>query len=390
MRSTQSDTVPFPETQASVLLDLVRGTAAIMVLIEHIRNLMFVPWKDVTGQRALWFPFYLVTGAGHQAVVLFFLLSGYLVSSTVLRARAQGRWSWKSYSEHRLVRLWIVLWPALLLGLLLDSIGSRLPHAEWLYVGRHGSGMLQNAAQHLGLSTLAGNAVFLQTIFVDTLGTNGALWSLSNEFWYYVIFPLGLIALRGPARVATRIVFAILAVAIAVMVGREILLAFPIWLLGAALNLVKPGTFHRWVLLPVVPVFLALFFAHTYYGLERDYALAIVGFVLLATLLGFRQRAQAGASTKISRNLARFSYTLYLVHTPFLVLIAGLLIQQPWQPGAGHFVTAVAVLLATLLYAWIIASFTEFHTDAVRRTVSRWFARRGPPLWNRKLKTEQI
>jgi hypothetical protein len=34
-----------------------------------------------------------------------------------------------------------------------------------------------------------GNMGFLQGIFVHTAGTNLALWSLANEFWYYIAFP---------------------------------------------------------------------------------------------------------------------------------------------------------------------------------------------------------
>lgn len=362
------------------MLDLFRGVAALMVLIEHGRNLMFVPWRDLTVPRGPWFPFYLLSGAGHQAVVIFFLLSGYLISSSIFRARARGQWSWRSYSEHRLVRLWIVLLPALVLGLLLDNIGSRLPRAEWLYFGDHASGMLQNAAQHLGWFDFAGNAVFLQTIFVNTLGTNGALWSLSNEFWYYVLFPLALISLRGPAGPFRRVLFGVVAIIVGITIGRPIMSAFPIWLLGAALNFVNPKILSRWLLIPVLPAFLALFFVRTSLGLARDYALAAVSFLLLAILLGLRQRAKADITTKLSRNLARFSYTLYLVHTPFLVLVVGFLVEHPLQPSAIRFFLFALILAAALLYAWIVASLTEFHTDSVRRSVSRLLDRRGLAL----------
>ena len=36
---------------------------------------------------------------------------------------------------------------------------------------------------HTTIAIFFGNAAFLQTIWVPYLGSNGALWSLSNEFW---------------------------------------------------------------------------------------------------------------------------------------------------------------------------------------------------------------
>ena len=68
-----------------------------------------------------------------------------------------------------------------------------------------------------------GSMAFLQTIYIPTFGSNGPMWSLSNEFWYYIVFPL--VAWLGPARVF----------AIGKIVGLSILLAhimmLPTWLL---------------------------------------------------------------------------------------------------------------------------------------------------------------
>ena len=44
-------------------------------------------------------------------------------------------------------------------------------------------------AQALTAPVFLGNAAFLQRILVPELGTNGPLWSLANEFWYYLLFP---------------------------------------------------------------------------------------------------------------------------------------------------------------------------------------------------------
>src|ERR1700722_6088811 len=102
----------FQSTVASVLLDALRGVAALLVCIDHWRYLLFIDYPQLTFHRKLLFLPYAMCTMGHQAVVVFFVLSGYLVGGHVLRARETGRWSWSVYLIQRGVRLWPVLVPA--------------------------------------------------------------------------------------------------------------------------------------------------------------------------------------------------------------------------------------------------------------------------------------
>ena len=72
-----------------------------------------------------------------------------------------------------------------------------------------------------------GNLFFLQTIFVPPFGSNAPLWSLSFEFWYYLLFPLCLFALSRGNQVVSGRFCALAAVAVAALVGRNIMLSFP-------------------------------------------------------------------------------------------------------------------------------------------------------------------
>ena len=74
--------------------------------------------------------FYFATGLGHQAVVVFFVLSGYLVGGSVLTAYQSGRWSWAAYALRRLTRLWVVLLPALIITLAVDGLGHTWFHIQ--------------------------------------------------------------------------------------------------------------------------------------------------------------------------------------------------------------------------------------------------------------------
>jgi peptidoglycan/LPS O-acetylase OafA/YrhL len=150
---------------------------------------------------------------------------------------------------------------------------------------------------------------------------------------------------------------------------------FPIWLLGAALlNLPRPPLSNslRWLAVATyLPIIFLCTRLHGLLGLGADYILAVSTAALMWTLLTASQTAPAAAAgVRFSRSLARFSYTLYVVHFPLLTLIAALVVgDRRWQPTPAHVSAALGVLAVTLAYAYAIASITEFHTDRVRRWV---------------------
>src|SRR6202030_2366669 len=76
---------------------------------------------------------YFLTGFGHQAVMVFFVLSGFLISSSVMSSQMSGTWSWRDYAINRSSRLYVVLIPGLLFGLLWDKLGSSLFSSTGIY-----------------------------------------------------------------------------------------------------------------------------------------------------------------------------------------------------------------------------------------------------------------
>ena len=71
-------------------LDLIRGCSALLVCLSHLRNAMFVDYSALVHPNMAIKVFYAVTSFGHQAVMVFFVLSGYFVGGAVLRAGAVG------------------------------------------------------------------------------------------------------------------------------------------------------------------------------------------------------------------------------------------------------------------------------------------------------------
>lgn len=370
---------PLRGSASSDHLDLVRGIAAIAVLLGHLRNLFFVDFSQSAGNSNPLVKFvYFVTGFSHYAVMIFFVLSGFLVGGTVLRGRIDGTWSWKLYSTNRLTRLWIVLIPALLLGAIWDHFGIRIFGTSGIYggVARANIGIAA-VPPRLSASVMLGNALFLQNILTPTFGSNGPLWSLSYEFWYYVLFPLMVLAFPVRGKTTRSIfIYAIAALAVVFFIGQEIALYFLIWLLGAAINLAPEGSGARgsiWIVVTTGAVVLLVAVLRFKPGTTEysDFFVGIASTVLIFALVRSRARSTAGLYSRVARRLAGFSYTLYVVHLPALVFISAWLVpQRRWQPDLVHVAIVIALGICALAYAFAIAQLTEYRTDAVRSRVT--------------------
>ena len=110
----------------SSVLDAARWMAALCVVTAHASSRILVPFQELGDAPLLAHAFYAVNGFGHTAVVVFFVLSGYLVGGKGVVAAAQGRFDTRSYLAARVARLHAVLLPALLLTWGADAASNAL------------------------------------------------------------------------------------------------------------------------------------------------------------------------------------------------------------------------------------------------------------------------
>jgi peptidoglycan/LPS O-acetylase OafA/YrhL len=221
-------------------LDLLRGCAALLVLTGHLRAYVFQNFNEAMaagmGSGLLVKAFYFATSLGHQAVIVFFALSGFLVGGKAVEDILVRRFSWSRYLLRRLTRLWIVIVPALLFTLVLDKTAMSL--AATGYDGRfyqmYASGPRADVPISHSFLTWLGNVAFLQTIVVPCFGSNGPLWSLANEFWYYMLFPLGFWVIAARAGIATKLAGAVLLTVLVAFLPYWLLQGGFVWGAGAA------------------------------------------------------------------------------------------------------------------------------------------------------------
>ena len=368
-----TETAPGTERGAYFWMDCLRFGAATAVVLEHARDLLFLTNAEAHTSAAAWKLFYFLTGFGHEAVMVFFVLSGFWISSAVDRRADRGDF-WPQYMVDRMSRLMIVIVPALLLGGLLDlaSLALHSPYA----LGQSGALTLQEDIRpDLGLAVLLGNALFLQTIAVHTFGSNGPLWSLANEFWYYLWFPALLLTVQ---RKRPSLALASFAVA---LIAPSFLEGFVVWLMGAGLyHLDKRQTEPAGMagaarlLLPGTAAVLACALAVArlqHLGRASDLVVGGAFALFLWSLL----RANP-APLRLARPVARFgaaaSFSLYATHLPMLVLLATIVPPGGRSPpDLVRLAEFAATVLILLLFARGFAWATEGRTGLLRSALRR-------------------
>lgn len=363
----------------SAWLDLFRALAAFAVLWSHARTLFLA---SATGTEPLWVKaLYVLSGYGRPAVMVFFVLSGYLVGGTVIRACRDGRWSWGDYLLRRGTRLYVVLIPALVLTLCWDY-GERV-RSEGLTPNNDtaiANIRSETIREHTSAAIFAGNVMFLQDAFVPPLGSNTPLWSLTNEFWYYLVFPMIWLAVSGRGfRTSTRIAYLATAALIFILLGRSIALYFLVWLLGVGVALLPEIRFlrvsgPRW-LCALASVGVGLVAPRFVHALPEEWQLFARGMLvgiafasLLYCLKHNHRPTSAPTFQRVAAFFADFSYTLYLVHLPPLIFLrACWTYEVAWPPVLFSWLLVGAIVLAVVLYAYLISLVTERQTDPLRR-----------------------
>jgi peptidoglycan/LPS O-acetylase OafA/YrhL len=238
----------------SDLLDLSRWVAAFLVVVEHLRSFLFTDRGAQGALGGIAQVFYFLTGFGHSAVMVFFVMSGFLVGGKVLDRLRSDAFSWPKYIVDRLSRLYAVYVLALLLGCALDFLGYHYFNRFGLYDESFaGRIAVINHDFHQSLTPwiFLLNLIMCQTILGPVMGSNGPLWSLANESWYYLAGPL-LFALLFQKKVWFRLAGTMGLAAIIWFLPWPILIYSIVWLLGAGLYFLnRRAAVPLWVSLPI-------------------------------------------------------------------------------------------------------------------------------------------
>lgn len=325
-----------------VELDGLRGLAALSVLGHHF---LFV--YDI---RPRWFEIPLA--AGHEAVMLFFMLSGFVLSLPYWNGRRDAGYA--GYIVRRAFRIYVPYAAAVAVAVIGDLLWGHklLPLDSWYYLTWQSKVTL-----HLVLNQLA---------MSPSPELNTAFWSLRYEVQFSIALPL-MLALLSRLRLLAGLMGCVFVVSIATLLQRqgvadhfswlETIRYMPIFLAGALLARDRVHVQTLWNgLWPALRLLFVLTAGSLYWGYEH-YLLRLAhldalqrsltvcgaaGILIVSLNVENIRRILCGS---VCEYLGRISFSVYLIHgTVLFALINNLYwrLSRPWM-GTLFIVLSIAL-----------------------------------------------
>ncbi len=354
-------------------LDWLRFAAALLVMLNHLRVNQFESFSKVACESGvLKTIFFSVTRVGLEAVVVFFVLSGFLVGGVSLARSWQGKFAIGRYALDRFTRIYVPFVPALMATIVIYLwFGLSVDWREAFI-----------------------NLISLQGVLGPPFSANTSLWSLSYEVWFYIAGGAALVLFSSSARHRWAAALLVLA---SVYVFATLSAAYLcVWLLGAAAYFARrsskvilcaagfPVAIGGLVLMQLTSVSGEVDLA-AFKWMGRAAPLLLFGLGLgLLVAAACQVRDNPAAKRKVFQLgtwLAGFSYTLYLMHIPLIVVMeqAGWL-QRLTALDLKTFLVFSMNAALILLFSWLFYLPFERNTDRIRKWLRGLLATRASRL----------
>jgi peptidoglycan/LPS O-acetylase OafA/YrhL len=370
----------------SPFLDFLRASAAFLVVIGHARHLLFASITTVDHPGLMLKVFWLVTVLKHEAVIVFFVLSGFLVGGSILKAMGKSSFSLVDYLIARFARIYIVYVPALIVTAVAFWIGRN-------YLTDFGGDTIRplfDQAQPYfgGLGGTLCHLVDVQGYLCTEWKENPALWSLGYEWVLYLFAPaiLGLIVMPGTRllRFAGLALLLVIAGALSVNVT-EWAFWFSAWFLGVAawrLSRAWPIPMTLGLIALAVAVVSMPFAELQIVGqMKADIVVAVA----FAFAVACRPLVAFPFFPRFFEWAASFSYSLYATNLAILYLAATVLERigfpaDKMVPGRIAFLAFGICVAAAVIFAYLMSLVTERQTPRLRGWLRSALSWRSRPL----------
>jgi len=340
------------EGMPSVFLDCVRFAAAMIVFYVHSKEIWFPSTVHVSGTPG---------DITHAAVMVFFVLSGYVIFYTTIGKKRGGI----QYASSRLSRLYSVMLPAILLSVISQITITQINPSVYEDFS------LFNSVGRYILSTFFLNEIF--TLSAAPI-VNGPLWTIGYEFIFYLIFGLWYYKCHT---IKSKLSVVILSIIIA----PKVILLFPVWLLGGAAYLIKTPQIKSY--LSYFIVLLCLFCACLFcavspslpftldtklWGFSGQFITDYIFGFLIALSFYFLPNGKKPEhpvwvkAVNFSRNIGNLTFPIYAFHFPLLLLFKNIV---PFTQNRSQ------------------QHLTAFFTILVISVISGYFCNRSKDFWLR-------
>jgi len=350
---------------SSLLLDLIRVLAAQAVVIGHS-----IGWLNIAPALRPPRAPYMQTAA----VVVFFIMSGFLVSYTTEIKSSSGKYSFGEYFIDRFSRIYTTLVPSLFLIAVIDFVHIWLFPETYGYLGEYVKAfdfrtflgnllMLQDHPVLRWLSRLMSgiNGGIGELVNITSFGSARPLWVVAIMWWVYMFY--GWFVLSQNKLRKTGVWYWLVLSFLAIVPfynfeGRGSGLAL-MWFFGVGVNFVRAQGFlsqcrKRGLMLGSLAMLLVgMGYAYVFTG---SYSLGCAALLSISLLLAIEGLGRPGNSPpqrlwSFVKYCADFSFTLYLLHYSIIELLLPLVKDwNPWLSLAVFVITtnAISALVATV------------------------------------------
>jgi peptidoglycan/LPS O-acetylase OafA/YrhL len=338
----------------------MRALAAIVVLFGHTFQTLLLPVMNS------WFT--VVVLLSQMAVMVFFVLSGFLIGKSVCNNISKNSiFSLKQYARDRAIRIYPPLMVSLVLVVLLSLVAPYMfPSGTNSLLAMPGIDFVRTEFASRP-SDMWGALAFLNGFKTETPSANSPLWSLSIEVWYYVI--IASVFLWPSRKVVSSL---ILGLAIFVTYKNTLFFTLaPVWFSGFGLamihqrreqmhNLVFGALFVVASLALVAIVVLALYDNPT--GNAVDYATLNPFRVVSGLWFTCFLALILGGCTSFPQCFYRhsgYSYTLYVIHFPILLFVLGVAQKHVYNSLLNAALISVLAIVFCLVASWLLSGRIE-------------------------------
>jgi peptidoglycan/LPS O-acetylase OafA/YrhL len=350
------------------LLNLVRAAAAQLVLVGHATHY----YLDIR-----------LNGQGRletMGVLVFFVLSGFLISSSVVQKWNRPDYRFEHYLIDRACRIFVAYGPALVLVAAADAMmrahpAFPFPENESLGTWLGNAAMLQDYPVFQVLRRLG---VPEQAWFIRPFGSGRPFWTVAIEWWFYLFFGyLAFVALRSRLSFRSLAVLAVLGVVplYNAMGGVGDCLTV-VWAIGSLFALLqnrlarRPEAKSKVAALSVLGVvvcavlLLGRVVATDFRVYDLQFAMftsgILFGLFFLAGAAGFTLPPPLRRAIDF---LANYSYSLYLIHYTILLLFVAYLPSSTHHDVSEFLALVIVANLCSIVF-WLAF---ERHYQAIAR-----------------------
>jgi peptidoglycan/LPS O-acetylase OafA/YrhL len=330
-------------------------------VLAHYRGNFFVAYRLLPSSQMNFASqlFYILTRFGEEPVLIFFVLSGFLVGGRSIKGILENKIEATAYFIDRFVRILLPLIASSLLVVVIDLFtNTPVPFKD-----------------------IAGSLFSLQGVLTNS-NHNVPLWSLTYEVWFYMLIGSFIVLIRenGLAKLVA-LLFIILSLYIFSILNFLYLI---ILLIGTCSYLLKKNN----IKFKKIKIITLLFFLGISFFLlqsttesksidlsylnfiNRNFSslfLAVVTALLICILTVSPPKSNLGIKIDgLGYSLSNFSYTLYLTHWPLMKLLSFLGFPKSIELNFVSIAYYIFSIMISLLVAYSIYLVSEKQTNKVK------------------------